>query len=239
MAVLVLIQIPCLNEAGTLGAMLESLAVVETSGDSVRLLLINDGSADSTVDIARAAGVDRVVSHTRNRGLAAAFTTGLDECLRMGADIIVNTDGDGQYPASEIPRLLEPILAGRADMVIGDRRPSEDVRSSWLKRKLQKLGSRTVSWLAGREIPDAVSGFRAMTREAAIKMHVVTGFSYTIETVLQACSIHTRYTDDDRSGSDADYLNQWWKQDAFVTCFESRFVLNLHCAAVPISPEFS
>ena len=188
MAVLVLIQIPCLNEAGTLGATLDSLGAVELSDCSVRWLLINDGSTDSTVDVALAAGVDRVVSHTRNRGLAAAFTTGLDECLRMGADIIVNTDGDGQYPASEIPRLLEPILAGRADMVIGDRRPSEDVRSSWLKRKLQKLGSRTVSWLAGREIPDAVSGFRAMTREAAIKMHVVTGFSYTIETVLQACS---------------------------------------------------
>ncbi|MCA9036711.1 MAG: glycosyltransferase family 2 protein, partial [Planctomycetaceae bacterium] len=102
----VIVQIPCLNEAGTLRSTLDSLGAVENPGGSVQLLLINDGSTDSTVDVAIAARVDRVVSHTRNRGLAAAFTTGLDECLRMGADIIVNTDGDGQYPASEIPRLL-------------------------------------------------------------------------------------------------------------------------------------
>ena len=108
--------------------------------------------------------------------------------MNAGADVIVNTDADGQYPASEIPRLLEPILAGRADLVIGDRRPGEDMRLPWLKRKLQKLGSRVVSHLAGQEIPDAVSGFRAMTREAAIKTHIVTGFSYTIESILQAAS---------------------------------------------------
>lgn len=184
----ILVQIPCLNEADTLQPTLDGIGRVDVVGGSIRLLLIDDGSTDRTVEVAEAAEVDRIVSHTRNRGLAAAFTTGLDACLQMGADIIVNTDGDGQYPASEIPRLIEPILAGRADLVIGDRRPGEDLRQSWLKRKLQWLGSRVVSWLAGQEIPDAVSGFRAMTREAAIKMHVVTGFSYTIETVLQACS---------------------------------------------------
>lgn len=182
------VQVPCLNEEASLGQALSSLALIEVDSCEVRVLIINDGSTDGTAEAAEAAGVDRIVSHTRNRGLAAAFTTGLDACLQMGADIIVNTDGDGQYPASEIPRLIEPILAGRADLTIGDRRPGEDLRQSWLKRKLQWLGSRVVSWLAGQEISDAVSGFRAMTREAAIKMHVVTGFSYTIETVLQACS---------------------------------------------------
>jgi len=141
----IVIQIPCQNEEGSLPEMLERVAEIQVDDCCIRLLLINDGSTDRTVEVAKAAGLNCVVSHTRNRGLAAAFTTGLDECLRMGADIIVNTDGDGQYPASEIPRLIEPILAGRADLVIGDRQPSSDMRQSWLKRKLQRLGSKTVS----------------------------------------------------------------------------------------------
>jgi glycosyltransferase involved in cell wall biosynthesis len=185
---LLFVQIPCLNEEGSLGTMLRNLNNLEITDYSLHLLIVDDGSTDRTLEVARNAGVDLIVSHKRNRGLAAAFDSGLAACLRAGADIIVNTDADGQYPASEIPRLLEPILSGRADLVIGDRRPSEDMRLPWLKRKLQKLGSKVVSWLAGQEIPDAVSGFRAMTREAAIKTHIVTGFSYTIESILQAAS---------------------------------------------------
>jgi len=184
----VIIQVPCLNEADTLHEVVADLPFTIAGVDSIETLVIDDGSRDGTAAVALGLGVDHVVRHRRNRGLAAAFSTGLDACLRLGADIIVNTDGDGQYSGADIQKLIEPILAGRADMVIGDRRPSEDMRQSWLKRKLQRLGSRMVSWLAGREIPDAVSGFRAMSREAALKMQVVTEFSYTIETVLLACS---------------------------------------------------
>ena len=187
-SVCTIIQIPCLNEEDSLGETLLNIGAIQADGCMLRVLILDDGSTDQTLEVARNAGVDLVVSHKRNRGLAAAFDSGLAACLRAGADIIVNTDADGQYPASEIPRLLEPILAGRADLVIGDRRPGDDLRLPWLKRKLQKLGSRVVSWLAGQEIPDAVSGFRAMTREAAIKTHIVTGFSYTIESILQASS---------------------------------------------------
>ncbi len=182
------IQLPCLNEQEALAGTLRCLPNSIDGVCGIRVVVVDDGSTDRTVEVARSAGVDVVVSHSMNRGLAAAFDSGLAACLREGADIIVNTDADGQYPASEIPRLLEPILAGRADLVIGDRRPGEDMRVPWLKRKLQKLGSRVVSYLAGQEIPDAVSGFRAMTREAAIKTHIVTGFSYTIESILQAAS---------------------------------------------------
>ena len=184
----VCIQIPCLNEEESIKRTLREVKDVQSGSCQVQVVLVDDGSTDRTRVVAQDAGVELIVAHKRNRGLAAAFMSGLDACLKAGADIIVNTDADGQYPASEIPRLLEPILSGRADLVIGNRRPSEDMRLSWLKRKLQKLGSRVVSWLAGQEIPDAVSGFRAMTREAAIKTHIVTGFSYTIESILQASS---------------------------------------------------
>ncbi len=184
----IIIQIPCLNEADTLHQVISELPETWCGVYSVESLVVDDGSHDGTAAVAIGLGVKHVVRHRRNRGLAAAFSTGLDTCLRLGADIIVNTDGDGQYPTSAIPRLLEPILAGRADVVIGDRRPWADRRQSWVKRRLQKLGSRFVSYLAGREIPDAVSGFRAMTREAALQTHIVTGFSYTIESILQACS---------------------------------------------------
>lgn len=184
----VIIQIPCLNEADTLHHVVSDLPTALNGVDSVESLVIDDGSHDGTAAEALGLGVNHVVRHRQNRGLANAFSTGVDACLNLGADIIVNTDGDGQYSGADIEKLVEPILAGRADVVIGDRRPSEDMRLSWLKRKLQRLGSRMVSWLAGREIPDAVSGFRAISREAALKMQVVTEFSYTIETVLLACS---------------------------------------------------
>lgn len=185
---LVLIQIPCLNEAGTMGDVVRGLLELRCDGVEFQLLLIDDGSSDGTADVALALGVHHVARHRHNRGLAAAFATGLDACLRLGADVIVNTDGDGQYGASDIPQLLEPILAGRADLVIGDRRPGDDRRQSWLRRRLQTLGSRVTSFLARQPIPDAVSGFRAMTRDAAMKIHIVTGFSYTIESLLQAAN---------------------------------------------------
>lgn len=183
-----IIQMPCLNEADTLHQVVSDLPTDLIGVDSVEIIVIDDGSCDGTAAVALGLGVSHVVRHRLNRGLASAFATGLDACLTLGADIIVNTDGDGQYSGADIQKLIEPILAGRADLVIGDRQPSEDMRQSWFKRKLQRLGSQTVSWLAGRDIPDAVSGFRAMSREAALKMHVVTEFSYTIETVLLACS---------------------------------------------------
>ncbi len=182
------IQIPCLNEADSLHAVISSLPMTISGIDRIEVLVVDDGSSDGTAATALGLGVGHVVRHNRNRGLAAAYSTGLDAAVNLGADVIVNTDGDGQYRGEDISRLVEPILKGRADIVVGDRKPAEDLRFPRWKRRLQKLGSRVVSYLAGRDIPDAVSGFRAMSREAALKTHIVTGFSYTIEALLQACS---------------------------------------------------
>ncbi len=181
-----IIQIPCLNEADTLHRVINDLPREIEGIDQIETLVIDDGSIDGTAAAAVALGVDHVVRHHRNRGLAAAFASGLDACLERGADIIVNTDGDHQYPGQFIPRLVEPILRGKADLVIGDRRPAADRRTSWLKRGLQWLGARAVSWLAGQPLADPVSGFRAMSRETAITTHIVTGYSYTLESLLQA-----------------------------------------------------
>lgn len=183
-----IIQIPCLNESATLSTVLTTLPSALSAVDQIEILVVDDGSTDDTAEVAMQLGVDHVIRHRHNRGLAAAFSSGLEACLKLGADIIVNTDGDGQYLGTDIEALVEPILAGRADIVIGDRRPWADMRQSWIKRRLQRLGSQLVSSLASREIPDAVSGFRSMTREAALQTHIVTGFSYTIESVLQACT---------------------------------------------------
>jgi glycosyltransferase involved in cell wall biosynthesis len=181
-----IVQIPCFNEEATLAETVRSIPRRVPGFDRVEVLVVDDGSSDRSVEVARAAGADHVVRHRANRGLAAAFRSGLDAALRLGADVIVNTDADNQYDAADLPALTEPILAGRADLVVGDRRPSELAHFSWLKRRLQRLGSASVRRLSGLDVGDAVSGFRAVSREAALRMNVVSDFSYTIETLIQA-----------------------------------------------------
>src|SRR5690606_16942973 len=154
--------------------------------DCIEVLIIDDGSSDETVAVARRLGVDHIVRHRRNLGLAQAFQTGLDTALALGADIIVNTDGDNQYSAKEIPRLVQPICDGEADIVIGDRQPADIGHFSPLKRWLQQLGSLTVRSISGTDVPDAASGFRAYSREAALRLNVLSRFSYTLETIIQA-----------------------------------------------------
>jgi glycosyltransferase involved in cell wall biosynthesis len=180
------VQVPCYNEEATLPAVVRSIPRTVLGVDEVRVLVIDDGSTDRTAEIARELGVDYVLSHTRNRGLAAAFQTGLDACLRLGADIIVTTDGDNQYPQADIPRLIEPILAGRADMVVADRRTDQIEHFSPQKKLLLRIGSWTVSRAAGAPVPDAPSGFRAFTREVAERLNVVSTYSYTLDTLIQA-----------------------------------------------------
>lgn len=181
-----IIQIPCLNEAETLPAVLADLPRALPGVDVVETLIIDDGSEDETVAVARALGVDHIVVHRRNRGLAQAFQTGMDTALRLGADIIVNTDGDNQYPGTDIGRLVQPIVNGEADVVVGDRQVAAIAHFSPVKRSLQRLGSRMVSTVSGIELQDAASGFRAYSREAALRLTVVSRFSYTLETIIQA-----------------------------------------------------
>jgi len=181
-----IIQIPCLNEEQTLPRVLEELPREVTGFDRVEWLVIDDGSTDATVEAARAGGVDHVVRLTNNKGLAAAFQAGLDAALKLGADAIVNTDGDNQYRATDIPRLLEPIVAGRADMVVGDRQVRTVKHFSPTKRLLQRLGSWVVRRASGTQIPDTTSGFRAYNREAALQLLVVNNYTYTLESLIQA-----------------------------------------------------
>lgn len=181
-----IIQIPCYNEAETLPAVLSALPQSIPGVTCIETLVIDDGSQDSTVAVARNWGVDHVVVHRRNLGLAQAFQTGLNTALTMGADIIVNTDGDNQYPAREIPRLVAPVLAGQADIVIGDRQTGANPYFSSLKKWLQHLGSWTVRSISGTDVADAASGFRAYSREAALRINVLSRYSYTMETIIQA-----------------------------------------------------
>jgi glycosyltransferase involved in cell wall biosynthesis len=152
----------------------------------VEVLIIDDGSSDDTVAVALRAGADHVVRHTANKGLATAYQTGIDAALRLGADIIVNTDADNQYPGAEIPRLVAPIVAGSADIVIGDRQVGQIEHFSPLKKALQRVGSSVVRWASETDVPDTVSGFRALSREAALRTFVTTDFSYTVEALIQA-----------------------------------------------------
>lgn len=181
-----IIQIPCYNEEESLPVALAALPRSIPGVDVVEWLVIDDGSADRTVEVARANGADHVVSLTRNSGLARAFVTGLDACLRLGADIIVNTDADNQYCADDIPALVEPILGGRAEIVVGARPIGEIAHFSPVKKLLQRLGSRVVRIASKTDIPDAPSGFRAMTREAAMRLNVFNEYTYTLETIIQA-----------------------------------------------------
>jgi glycosyltransferase involved in cell wall biosynthesis len=181
-----IIQIPCLDEEQTLPATLADLPREVPGFDTVEWLVIDDGSTDRTVDVARAHGVDHLVRLAGTRGLAEAFQAGLDAALKLGADVIVNTDGDNQYRGEDIPKLTAPILAGRADMVIGDRGVSKVEHFSPAKRLLQRLGSWVVRRASGTSVPDTTSGFRAYNREAAIAVQVVSRFTYTLETLIQA-----------------------------------------------------
>lgn len=181
-----IIQIPCYNEEETLGIALGELPRSLPGVSTVEWLIINDGSADKTVEVARRHGVDHVVDLGSHQGLARGFMAGLDACLRLGADIIVNTDADNQYCAADIPKLIAPILSGEADIVVGERPIAEIEHFSPLKKALQKLGSFVVRVASGTEVADAPSGFRAMRRSAAMRLNVFSRYTYTLETIIQA-----------------------------------------------------
>ena len=181
-----IIQIPCLNEAATLPATLADLPRAIPGIDVIETLVIDDGSRDGTEQVARACGVEHVIRFRRNKGLAAAFMAGIDTALKAGADFIVNTDADNQYAGRDIQKLLQPLLNGEADICIGDRNISELRHMSWRKRQLQALGSWVVRQVSGTNVPDTTSGFRAYTREAGLRMMVVSEFSYTLESIIQA-----------------------------------------------------
>lgn len=181
-----IIQIPCLNEEKTLSLTIADLPRRIDGIDKIETLIINDGSTDRTLEVAKELGLDHIISFPSNKGLARAFEAGINECIRLGADIIVNTDGDNQYNGQDIVKLLQPILEGKADMVIGERTGEGVKEFSWRKRFLQKLGSRIVSRLAGIHINDVTSGFRAYGRNAAINLNIVSSYSYTLESLIQA-----------------------------------------------------
>jgi glycosyltransferase involved in cell wall biosynthesis len=181
-----IIQIPCLNEAETLPAVLTGLPSHLPGIDCIETLIIDDGSSDDTIAVAQAHHVDHIIRHTQNLGLARAFTEGVEKSLELGADIIINTDGDNQYPAEFIPALIQPILDGRADIVIGDRQINTIPHFSRSKKMLQWLGSWMVRTVSGTGVPDTTSGFRAYSREAALRLNVLSRYSYTLETIIQA-----------------------------------------------------
>jgi glycosyltransferase involved in cell wall biosynthesis len=180
------IQIPCLDEEETLPEVLRELPRELAGFDDVEWLVIDDGSTDRTIEVARANGVDHIVRLTNNKGLAAAFQAGVDASLKLGADVIVNTDADHQYEAGDIPQLVRPILEGRADMVVGDRQVKDVEHFSAWKKLLQRLGSWVVRRASGTRVPDTTSGFRAYNREAALQLVVVSNYTYTLESLIQA-----------------------------------------------------
>lgn len=181
-----IIQIPCFNEGGTLAIALNALPRHVEGFDSVEWLIIDDGSLDNTIEVAKKSGVDHIIRHKTNKGLAYAFMTGIDACLKFGADVIVNTDADNQYNADDIPKLVAPILAQQAEFVVGERPIQAIEHFSPLKKLLQKLGSWVVRTASNTNIPDAPSGFRAINRETAQKLIVFSDYTYTLETIIQA-----------------------------------------------------
>ena len=181
-----IVQIPAFNEEEHIAAVIHQIPRNIPDISTVEVLVIDDGSTDQTADAAYEAGADHVISLHRNRGLAAAFQIGLDASLRLGADVIVNTDGDGQYPGDQIPQLVDPIFTNHADLVIGNRQVDTVDHFSFQKRWLQKFGSWIVRIASGTNVPDAPSGFRAYTRETALRLFVVSDFSYTIDNLIQA-----------------------------------------------------
>jgi glycosyltransferase involved in cell wall biosynthesis len=181
-----IVQIPCYNEEETLARTVADIPREIEGVDEVEILIIDDGSTDRTLEVASEIPVDHIVRHKKNKGLGRAFRHGLDACLLAGADIIVNTDGDNQYCGADIPRLIKPVLDGEVDIVIGDRQLSKLKHLSYHRKFLQWLGSAVVRKFAGVQVPDAVSGFRAINREAALRLNIVSLFSYTIEMLIQA-----------------------------------------------------
>jgi glycosyltransferase involved in cell wall biosynthesis len=181
-----IIQIPCLNEEQTLPATIADLPRQIDGFDAVEMLIVDDGSTDRTVEVARENGVEHIVRLTNNKGLAAGFQAGLDACLKLGADVVVNTDADNQYRGADVRKLVAPILAGEADMVVGDRRVAQIDHFSGSKKGLQRLGSWVVRRLSGTAVTDTTSGFRAYNREAALQLAVVDNFTYTLESLIQA-----------------------------------------------------
>ncbi|MEJ1156482.1 glycosyltransferase family 2 protein [Microbacterium marmarense] len=180
------IQVPCLNEEETLPLVLQSIPTQIDGIDEIFVLIVDDGSSDRTVEVAREHGVEHFVFHTRNMGLARSFRDGIDYALQHGADIVVNTDGDNQYPQQRIADLVQPLVRGEADIAIGDRQTKTIAHFSPFKKMMQAVGSNVVNFAAGTDLPDAASGFRAYSREALIRLNVVTQFSYCMETIIQA-----------------------------------------------------
>ncbi len=181
-----IIQIPCYNEEKTLPVTLADLPRSLPGVDEIEWLIIDDGSIDNTVEVARAHGVDHIARHITNLGLARAFMTGIETCLQLGADIIVNTDADNQYCAADIPKLIEPILSGKAEIVVGTRAIETIAHFSFVKKVLQKFGSWVVRQVSRTNIADAPSGFRGFSRAAAMQLHVFNNYTYTLETIIQA-----------------------------------------------------
>jgi len=181
-----IVQIPCLNEAETLPATLRDIPRSIPGIDVVEILVIDDGSRDGTSDVARRHGVEHVVRFSHRKGLAAAFTAGMDACVKLGADIIVNTDGDNQYAGADIPKLIGPLVRGDADIVVGDREVRDLAHMSAMRKRLQWLGSWVVRQVSDTNVPDTTSGFRAYSREAALRMTIVSEFTYTLESIIQA-----------------------------------------------------
>ncbi len=181
-----IIQIPCLNEEESLPKTLQDLPKQIPGISSIEILIIDDGSTDRTVAVAKQYGAHHIVHFTKQRGLARAFGAGLDASLKAGADIIVNTDADNQYKGEDIARLVHPILQGKADMVIGNRDIENVEQFSWLKKRLQRLGTKVVRHLSGTNIADATTGFRAYSREAAMKLNIISEYTYTLESLIQA-----------------------------------------------------
>jgi glycosyltransferase involved in cell wall biosynthesis len=182
----VFVQIPCLNEESTLPLVLESIPKKIKNVDDIEVLVIDDGSSDKTIEVAKKLGVTHFVKHTRNMGLARSFRDGVDYALKHDADIVVNTDGDNQYPQNRIGDLVQPIIAGQAEIVIGDRQTANIAHFSPFKKRMQRFGSWVVNKAAGTNLPDAASGFRAYSRSSLLKLNVVTQFSYCMETIIQA-----------------------------------------------------
>ena len=218
-----IIQIPCFNEAETLAIALAALPATVEGFNTVETLVINDGSSDNTSQIARNFGVNHIIDFKTNQGLAKGFMAGIRECLNQGADVIVNTDADNQYEAQDIPKLVEPILSGKADYVIGERPIKETAHFSASKKMLQRLGSWVVRKASGTNIPDAPSGFRALSRECAEQLNVYNDYTYTLETIIQAgrkgmaiCSVPIRTNTDLRPSRLLNSIPDYIKRSAFT-----------------------
>tara|TARA_Y100000310_G_scaffold345552_1_gene466415 strand:- start:5815 stop:6849 length:1035 start_codon:yes stop_codon:yes gene_type:complete len=189
-----IVQIPCYNEEHTLPETYNDIPREIDGVDKVEIMIIDDGSTDRTIEVAKSLGVDHIIRNKNNRGLARTFRKGIDECLKLGADIIVNTDGDNQYAGWDIPKLIKPILEEKADVVVGDRKTQDIQHFTPLKKLLQRLGSYVVKKVSGVQVPDAVSGFRAYSREAALQLNIISPFSYTIEALIQSGKKHMAVT---------------------------------------------